>query len=192
MLICPAKIFDIPEIMAVEHNAFIPEIQEKQKIFEQRLSVFPEGFFVLQDTSDEVILRNKKALTVGYFCSELWGEIAGDEFFTLGHSPKKTHRSDGTVLYISSFAILSSWRGSGNGEHFFCESVRSICGAFPQIQTVVLLVSTDWKGAQHIYTKSGFKTVRILKGFFPSLQEESGRSDGILMKCDASAFRKTE
>ena len=189
MLICPAKIFDIPAIMAVEHNAFIPEIQEKQKVFEERLSLFPEGFFVLQDTSDEVVLRNKKALTVGYICTEIWGGIGGDDFFSLGHSPKKTHRSDGTVLYVSSIAILSAYRGKGEGEHFFRESVRSICGALPQIQTIVLLVCEDWKGARRIYEKSGFESLRRLEGFFPSLQSQSGRADGILMKCDAANFR---
>ncbi len=189
MLICPAKVFDIPAIMAIEHNAFIPQIQEKEKIFQQRLSLFPQGFFVLQDCSDDIVLRNGKSLTVGYFCSELWANSDEEGFLKLGHSPKKSHYPEGRVLYISSFAILSNYRGTGEGKKFFIQSLNSICSALPQIQTVVLLVSEDWQGAKHIYREAGFTETKRLEGFFPSLQKEDGAA-GIVMKCPADTFRR--
>ena len=46
--------------------------------------------------------------------------------------------------------------------------------------TLVLLVNEEWHGAKHLYEKLGFKEVRRIKGFFPSLKQDS--SDGIVMQ----------
>ena len=71
MKIFPAKSFDIPDILKIEHAAFIPAIQEKQATFEERLRVFPEGFLLLSDNSPKTVLENGKPLTAGYFTSEI-------------------------------------------------------------------------------------------------------------------------
>lgn len=191
MTICPAQYFDIPEIMKIERSAFIPQIQEKQKVFEERLSVFPKGFLILSDNSPETIKENRTALTAGYFCSEIWQTVPQtDDFFSLGHSAAKVHNDGGCILYASSFAILPEYRGKRLGKPFFKSSLEILCSSFPRIQTVLLLVNDEWKGAFHIYESLGFSVLRKIKEFFPSLHNIKG-SDGILMTCNAETFRKT-
>ena len=106
MKIFPAKSFDILDIMKIERSAFIPAVQENQKTFEERLEVFPEGFFVLADNSEKTVFENGKAEIAGYFTSEIWRSLPeSDEIFALGHSAKKNHDINGSVLYFSSFAL---------------------------------------------------------------------------------------
>lgn len=181
MKIFPAKSFDIESIMKIERTAFIPEIQEKQKTFEERLSVFPQGFFVLADNSDKTVLENGKADIIGYFTSEIWREFPeNDEIFTLGHSAAKTHDINGSVLYFSSFAILPSFQGKHLAEPFLTSCLKSVCDAFPKIKKIALLVDEEWLSARHLYEKLGFKQVRVIKDFFPSLKRNS--ADGIAME----------
>lgn len=180
MTICPAEPFDIDTIMMIERASFIPAIQEKQSVFEERLSVFPQGFILLSDNSPETIKEFKVAKTAGYFCSEIWDYVPGDDdFFALGHSPSKLHNSNGKVLYASSFALFPQYRGGGNGKYLFENALKTICTNFPQIETILLLVNEEWAGARKIYDSLGFKELRTIKGFFPSLNQDS--SDGILM-----------
>ena len=183
MKIYPAKSFDIPDIMKIEHAAFIPEIQEKQKTFEERLSTFPEGFFVLADNSAETVLQNGKPLIAGYFTSEIWNSLPqNDDVFTLGHSASHFHDKNGSVLYFSSFALLPAWQGKGLSEKFLTDCLDSVCGAFTNIKKIALLVNDEWQGARHVYEKLGFTEIRRIKGFFPSLKTQS--SDGIVMTKD--------
>lgn len=192
MILCPAQPFDIPSIMAIEHSAFIPQIQEKQIVFEERLQTFPQGFLVLDDSSYETVHRVGKSVTAGYFTSELWNTVPQtDDIFTLGHSASHAHRSDGVVLYASSFALLPEYRGRSLGTPFFRTSLQSICSALPQIKIIVLLVNKEWTGAVHIYESAGFKTLRIIKNFFPSLHTPEG-SDGIIMICSSSVFNNAD
>ena len=178
MTIVPAKSFDIPEIMQIERNAFIPAIQENNKTFEERLSVFPEGFLLFQENGK----------TAGYLTSEIWTSIPqNDDFFALNHSTKNTHNKNGNFLYVSSFALFSDYRGKGIAFSLFKESLFSLCASFQNIKKVVLLVNSEWKGAHHIYEKCGFTEIRKVKDFFPSLH--SSFSDGILMECSADTFR---
>lgn len=188
MNLCPAQSFDIDSIMMIERGAFIPQIQEKQKIFEERLKIFANGFFVLADTSEEIILKNKKALVAGYFSSEIWNYVPGDDnFFALNHSPSKTHNKNGKVLYVSSFALLPQYKGLGHGKKLFESSLKTICTSFPQLETVLLLVNEQWTSAKKIYSALGFKILRTIKDFFPTLTNTT--SDGILMTCPATNFR---
>lgn len=181
MKIFPAKTFDIPEIMKIERAAFIPAIQETQKTFEERLRTFPEGFLLLADNSPQTVLENKVPLIAGYFTSEIWNFIPqSDDFFTLGHSAQKNHHKEGSVLYFSSFALLPSFQGKKLAEPFLTGCLNSICGSFPKIKNIVLLVNAEWQGAKHLYEKLGFKEVRRIKDFFPSLKQEA--SDGIIMQ----------
>lgn len=186
MKIFPAKPFDIDSIMKIERAAFISEIQEKQKTFEERLSVFPQGFFVLADNSEKTVIENGKPEIAGYFTSEIWPSFPeSDEIFALGHSAKKIHDINGSALYFSSFALLPSFQGKKLAGPFLEGCLKSVCGAFPNIKKIVLLVDEEWLGARHLYDKLGFKSVRTVKGFFPSLNQKS--SDGIIM--ERTAFR---
>lgn len=175
MKIFPAKSFDIQDIMKIERAAFIPQIQESQKTFEKRLEVFPQGFFVLTDIS-----VSGSTVTAGYFTSEIWDFFpSSDDVFTLGHDAEKTHKESGSVLYFSSFALLPAFQGKKLAEPFLKACLAGVCGAFPSIKKIVLLVNEEWSGARHLYEKLGFKEVRRIKDFFPSLKQK--HSDGIVM-----------
>lgn len=213
MIICPAQPFDIFSIMSIERQSFIPAIQEKKRVFERRLRVFPEGFLVLADCSDDVILRNRTALVCGYLCAEKWDSAdfdkiigaAGDashqnereaarnerllrKRFALGHNLLHTHKTNGSVLYISSLALLKEYRGKGLGEKFFVNSVAALCASLGSVKKIVLLVNSEWKSALRIYEKWGFVTILALKEFFPTLQKKVC-ADGIIMEAPAERFR---
>lgn len=199
MNIFPAQPFDIDSIMAIEHQAFIPQIQEKKRCFEKRLEAFPQGFFILSDASENVVKVHGKALTCGYFCSELWdsfpnendGEKVFSRRFKLGHNPLDSHSENGMYLYVTSFALLNEYKSKGLGTKFFESSLAAICGANHNIKKIVLLVNDEWKNALKIYEKFGFKEVHRLKDFFPTLTKKT-YSDGIVMTSDAENFRNRE
>jgi ribosomal-protein-alanine N-acetyltransferase len=168
-----ATLSDLNGIMFVESQAFIPPIQESRTVFEQRLSAYPAGFFVLIDETDNTI--------AGYFSSELWAAIPQDEqAFSLGHSAAKAHDSLGTVMYISSVALLNKYRGKGLGEQLFMVPVSRIFEANETITQGVLLVNDVWKGAHHIYSKAGFSEYGRINSFFPT-EQPTIFTDGILM-----------
>lgn len=58
-----ASTTNIDSIMNIENDSFLPGIQEKKSVFLERISAFPEGFFLLKNNQDNII---------GYFCSEIW------------------------------------------------------------------------------------------------------------------------
>ena len=189
MKIFPAKSFDIPDIMKIERAAFIPAIQENQKTFEERLEVFPEGFFVLADNSEKTVSERGKAEIAGYFTSEIWKNFSeNDDIFSLGHSASKIHDKNGSVLYFSSFAILPAFQGKHLAENFLICCLNDLCSVFPNIKKIALLVCEEWHGARHIYEKIGFKEVRVIKNFFPSLKKNA--ADGIVMEASAQAIMK--
>lgn len=215
MIICPAQAFDIFQIMNIERQSFIPAIQEKKRVFEKRLKVYPQGFLALADCSDEIVLKNKVALVCGYLCAEKWDSLpdfeelrslSGVEMsekeqksalkriekrFALGHNPLLTHKTNGCYLYVSSFALLKEYRGKGLGEKFFKNSLAALCAANPEIKKVVLLVDSEWQTALKIYEKLGFQKVFELKEFFPTIQKKVNAS-GIIMTAEADSFRSVE
>lgn len=189
MIVCPAQPFDLPQIMQIERAAFIPPVQEKQKIFDARLQLFPQGFFVLSDSSEETVAKAGRAVDAGYFCSELWREIPKDnKTFALNHKPQKTHFRDGTILYPTSFALRPEYQGKGLARPFFASSLAALCGAYTQITTVALLVNEAWEAARHIYETLGFTEVRRIESFFPSLHKRE-KTAAIVMTCAADVFR---
>ena len=199
MNLFPAQPFDIDSIMKIERQAFIPQIQEKKRVFEKRLKIFPQGFLILSDLSEKVVKENGGALTCGYISSEIWSDFPSDSLddkafsrrFLLGHNIKHAHSENGSCLYISSLALLNEYRGKGIGRKFFCASLGAFCGAFQNVQKIALLVSSEWKNALKIYDSLGFQKVREIKDFFPTL--EKGRfSDGIVLLAGADEFRKIE
>jgi len=219
MIICPAQPFDIFSIMNIERQSFIPAIQEKKRTFEKRLKIFPEGFLVLADCSEEVIKKNKSALVCGYLCGELWDflpekaqldldssnlsekelkskkkeaksqEKKLEKRFSLGHNPLYTHKSNGSYLYFSSFALLKNYRGRGIGEKFFLNSLAALSSAFSQVKSIVILVDQEWENALKIYKKLGFSEKYRLEKFFPTIQKKEF-ADGLVMTCDAARFRE--
>ena len=102
----------------------------------------------------------------GYFTAELWDALQMDVgAFALGHSVRERHQPAGTVLYISSFALLPEVRGQSIAEKFFASAIERIAVVFPQVEQVVLLVHEDWHKAIRIYEKQGFIRTQVLDWF---------------------------
>lgn len=167
-----AKPEDISQIMKIEQSSFIEEIQESEEVFKERIETFCEGFLLFDAEGNE-------GCAAGYFSTELWKEIPESESsFKIGHSIKSTHKNDGTVLYISSFAILPEYRGGGNGKKLFSQALEYL-KTNTKIEKLILLVNTEWEGAQHIYASYGFKEVFRIKNIFPAKDNQT--TDGIVM-----------
>jgi len=176
MILRAAKPEDIAGVMNVERNAFIPAIQENEAVFKERIQVCSNCFIIFEDEQSHH--------TAGYFSAERWQEIpASDSVFVLGHSAAKSQCSTGPVLYLSSFALLAAYRGNGLGRTLFSQSVNWFCSHAQGIHELILLVNSEWKGAEHIYRSYGFKELRRIPGFFPSLTGKN--ADGIIMTAQA-------
>ena len=179
MILRNGTLSDLNGIMLVEQQAFIPQIQESEDVFAQRLSAYPAGFFVLED-------EEAQGTIAGYFSTELWSIVPRNKAsFSLGHSALKAHTPNGTVLYLSSVALLDTYKGQGLGEFLFVETVRQICTHNMAIKHIILLVNEIWYGANHIYQKSGFKEYDRISLFFPTEQKDIF-TDGILMSAEPS------
>lgn len=194
MNIFPAQPFDIDAIMKIERQAFIPQVQEKKRVFERRLKVFPEGGLILSDSGEKAVAEHGGALTCGYLCAERWTDLpdfSRDERFsrrfTLGHNIKDTHTKDGRFLYISSFALLREYQGRGLGKKFFKSSLEAFAGAFGNLEKFVVLVDGEWKAALEIYRSLGFSEVSRIPEFFPTLQKKVF-SSALILVADAKNF----
>lgn len=148
---------DIPAVMEIESVSFAPQIQESEETFVKRVTVFSDGFYVLE----------RKGTVCGYFTCEIWPEnaINGDSF-TLDHDIAEKHSVKGTVLYVSSIALLPEHRSKGDGSKFFEECIGKIVNLYPEINKSVLIVNENWTSARRIYFKSGYRETGRLEKFF--------------------------
>ena len=162
-----ANLNDIAGIMTVECLSFPDSVIESQKVFEDRISLFSDGFLV-------ALFENK---IIGYISSELWrfSENVPLSNFTLNHPIFETHHGDGEELYISSIAVDPKFRGSGIGKHLFEELLKNVPEKY-NLLSLILLVSSNWERAFSMYQKKGFIEINRIPDFF-SLGE-----DGIIMR----------
>lgn len=172
--------------MEIENRSFLPQVREERQVFLQRLKVFPQGFILLVD--DSISCGNKNASfganngnVCGYFCTELWKKMPeSEDVFSVGHDISLAHCVDGAVLYISSFAILPNFRGSGIGGKFFRSALNYIEESVSNLKEEVLLVNENWSAARHIYKKNGFSECFLIKNAFQN--EFLELQAGIVMK----------
>lgn len=169
---------DIQDIMTVEAEAFFTPIREKEGVFLERITVFPQGFFVLIDEDINKVC--------GYFASERWDSYAltADDFL-LDHSARERHKNNGSYVYISSMGILQSYRGRGLGTYLFTESCNTLAKTLQGVNAFVLLVNEQWKSALKIYREYGFEQKGVLENFFPSYETQAGivcTGNGIVME----------
>lgn len=152
---------DISRIMNIESASFPSDIQENKDVFLDRITTFPQGTFLY--------FESEHTKASGYFSSEIWETLppALPEYYSLGHKASERHSANGTVLYISSFAVLPSSRG-GTGRFLFKESISNLCTQFPSLNTIVFIVHETWLAARYIYETEGFAYTGILPGFFTS------------------------
>lgn len=188
MKIRTANLFDIDSIMLIENTSFVPQVREERQVFLQRLKVFPQGFILLMDDSvsaadegQKTEIGAKNNNVCGYFCTELWEKMPdSEEVFSVGHDISLAHCQDGSVLYISSFAILPGLRGGGLGGKFFRSALNHIEESVQNLKEEVLLVNEAWLGARHIYKKNGFSECFSIKNAFQN--EFLEPQTGIVMK----------
>lgn len=171
MTIRNAKITDIAAIMKIEREAFDVCIQEKESVFLERIKIFNDGFFVLEE--DDCVS--------GYFSSELWcfSDEIQESDFSLGHDIAKRHCNSGDELYISSFALLRDMRGRGAGKFLFHESIKRILAKY-SLKSIILLVSASWQNAEKMYSESGFNYATRLSDFFQF--SDGGKADGKVLR----------
>lgn len=169
-----ANMQDLSGIMKIEHSAFSNLICEEEKVFAERIDIFPEGFMVME-------IAGK---VTGYICSELWTKpkVITSKLFALGHSIEKQHNPNGNELYISSMGILSEHHGKGLGKALFEEFLKRIENELKYIESIILVVSENWSNAKKIYTANGFKEINILEKFFSHKKNELHFENGIVMR----------
>ena len=172
---------DIDDIMEIEHLSFHPEVIESEKVFEDRIAVFPDGFLIAE-------IENENGKTIaGYISSELWkySEEIPYSNFGLNHSVYETHSDDGEELYISSIAVNPTVRGGKVGKRLFTDLLENVSKEY-KLKSAILLVNSDWQNAYNMYRKEGFVTVDKIFDFFPVLENsDSGDNPsgtGIIMR----------
>lgn len=164
MKIRNAEISDIFQIMQIERQSFSPSICESQNVFEERIKLCKNCFLVFENDDGKLS---------GYFSAERWQNIClNEKAFALGHSAN-SHCPDGKILYLSSFAILPEFRGTGQGKLFFKKSVDFFCRKNSGIETIVLAVNENWKNAVRIYEADGFKQIARFDNFFHEENSET-------------------
>lgn len=178
----PAQAADLDAIMQVERTSFADGVAESTAVFAERLNA-AQG-------CNHVLVHGETAAVCGYFTAEIWQAARFDAAaFALGHPVHERHCPDGTVLYISSFALLPALRGkkitlsggaripsaaaqrtgaaqrAGAAKTFFRAAVNDTLYAFPQLERILLLVHEDWHKAIRIYESEGFTRTSVLEQF---------------------------
>lgn len=172
MKIRTATLQDIPSIMRIEAAGFIPQIQEEQAVFEQRIKACPELFLVFEEESSGVV--------AGYLSAEYLDQVpATAAQLALGHVPEKSNSS--SIIYISSFSILPKYRGNGTGKQLWNHAMEYFT-SLGTANSLLLLVNEAWSGARHIYECAGFKVINTFENFFPT--ETATKTAGLLMQRD--------
>lgn len=162
---------DIRAIMDIESVSFDAATRESEAVFLSRIEICENCFIVFEDVERHRIC--------GYFSAEKWERIPdSDKAFSLEHDPVSSHRPAGSVLYLSSFALLPEYRGCGIGKKLFAQSVEHFSSGNPEVKTALLLVNEAWRGARHIYRKNGFSELRRIENFFA---EDGVKTAGIIM-----------
>ena len=153
-----AEAGDLAAVMQVERQSFEETIVEDESVFADRIAYTSGCNYVLVKADTQSVC--------GYFTAELWDALQMDVgAFALGHSVRERHQPAGTVLYISSFALLPEVRGQSIAEKFFVAAIEHIISVFPQLKRIILLVHEDWHKAIRIYEKQGFIRIQILDQF---------------------------
>jgi len=168
-LIRPACIDDLPRIMEIESHCFDEGVRESEETYAQRISVFTEGFLVI-DAPEGIS---------GFITSEIWPRQTGiaKAAFALGHPIAERFDPAGTDFYVSSLAVDPAYRGKAFGPLLFDALLDSIPKAYPRLDRVLLLVAENWLAARAIYERRGFSELRRFPGFFGRGAHETDRGD---------------
>lgn len=153
---------DLSEIMRIEEASFDPAIRESKGTYLDRLRACPGCCTVLAEKTAQM-----PRVISGYLSAEIWGSIPAPtaESYCLGHAASARHDKNGTILYVSSFAVDPLSRG-GTGRTFFRDSLSLIESRYPAIERIVFIVHENWLAARHIYETEHFRYTGEIPGFF--------------------------
>ena len=142
ILVRNARDQDIPAVVEIDAEAFPPyRTAAKPETFQQRLTVFPNGFIIL-------VADNEIA---GYGCSEKWlaeHEPQPDQ------PPLATHQPDGRIFFITAMAVKKKYRGRGYRLILLDKLIE--IAHLEGCRKVILETTHD----QDLYLQRGFKTVQ--------------------------------
>lgn len=124
--------------MRLEHEGFSKATWETRETFEERLSNFNDGFWVMSEMSGKLH---------GYLCAEIWhfSKIWKPTNFALNHGAGEAHVPSGEELYVSSMTIDGASRGLGLGRLLFIGSLVAMFNAYPNLMSTILMVSGEWR-----------------------------------------------
>ena len=148
----------------------------------------------MKEIQKEYSTADRVYTACGYFCAERWEERHfSPEYFALGHSAAECHCPAGSVLYISSFALVPALRGKkitaadrytvlyapyrgaaslqavpsveSVARFFFRTVLDTISAAYADIERIVLIVHEEWTAAIRIYESQGFCRTGVIHHF---------------------------
>jgi len=163
----PLEEKDLDAIVELEQTSFHKDVWETKETYLKRIVTFASGnigFFLEQKL-------------VGFMCTELW--LKQEEYplerFNLSHDITQYYNEEGKELYISSFALNPTYKHILRGKEAF-----KIALAFYKenlsFDSIILMVSEEWKAAINIYLKFNFKEITRIKNYFPN------NSDALIMR----------
>ena len=91
---------DLEKIMQIEKASFVPQIQENQNVFLERIKSCPKLFLIFYDSDEDFYDSNEENRSeslsyenseniAGYLCAELFSEIPQNpDELQLGHLPQ--------------------------------------------------------------------------------------------------------
>lgn len=136
---------DLPAVAEIEAEAASPlRSAANPETLQQRLMVFPNGFFIL-------VADNEIA---GYACSEKWLE---EHVPQPDPNPAATHQPDGKLFFITALAVKKKFRGRGYRSILLDKLIEiahlEVC------RKVILETAHD----QDLFLQRGFKVVQNRK-----------------------------
>lgn len=102
-----AKDFFLDEVVDVEKRTWPDELQASREKFASRLSIFPEGFFVIKIGDKAKGVSTSQITTYDPSKSPTWDELTDSGFL------RSTHDKNGNALYVASVGV--AWDGQGHG-----------------------------------------------------------------------------
>lgn len=148
-----AKKQDLEAILAVEKSAFAPERQASIETFQNRLQLFPQGFFVL------IYNRKIVGLTTGLITEEI------NNIKDLKYSDEKLFKRQGNSYELRSLAVMKSYQGKGFGTLL---AKRQVENAKNLKKKFFFFTATS--DVEPFYLKLGFKKVGNYEYFHNSYQ----------------------
>lgn len=163
----PLEVKDLNAIEKLEQKSFHKEVWEAKEVYLKRIETFPLGnigFFL-----------NQKL--IGFMCGELWlkEERYSSERFFVSHDIAKYYKENGKELYLSSFAINPDYKHILRGKEAF-RLALTFYKENLSFNSIILMVSEEWKAAINIYLKFNFKEIERIKNYFPN------NSDAVIMR----------